>query len=73
MHRISLGVCLLSTVALAQQPPLLGDLEAVGGRNYAAVYCESKADDAPLPNDPRELIAGENLENPAYAVWFNDP
>jgi mono/diheme cytochrome c family protein len=52
--------------------PLLGDLQANGGRNYAAVFCEGKGDDVALPRDPRELIAGENLENPGYAVWFND-
>jgi endo-cleaving rubber dioxygenase len=54
-------------------PPLLGDLQANGGRNYAAVYCEGKADATALPPDPRELIAGENLDNPNYAVWYNDP
>ena len=54
-------------------PPLLGDLEAAGGRNYAAVYCEGKADSEMLPMDPRALINGENLENPKYAVWYNDP
>jgi hypothetical protein len=53
--------------------PLLGDLEATGGRNYAAVYCQGKPDCANLPQDPRELIAGPNLENSKYAVWFNDP
>ncbi|MGH8429899.1 MAG: hypothetical protein ACREUF_05810 [Solimonas sp.] len=52
--------------------PLLGDLQANGGRNYAAVYCEDKADATPLPPDPRELIAGDNLDNPNYAVWYND-
>ncbi|HSW11709.1 MAG TPA: hypothetical protein VLI06_02645 [Solimonas sp.] len=52
--------------------PLLGDLEANGGRNYAAVFCEDKADATALPPDPRELIAGDNLENPDYAVWYND-
>src|SRR5258706_9313537 len=72
MHRIALGLCLVSTVALAEDPPLLGDLEAAGGRNYAAVYCEYGPDDALLPPDPRELVAGENLENQSYAVWFND-
>jgi len=50
----------------------LGSLEATGGRNYAAVYCEGKADDDALPPDPRELVAGANLENSSYAVWFND-
>lgn len=54
-------------------PPLLGDLQANGGRNYAAVFCEGKADSTTLPPDPRELIAGENLENPDFAVWYNDP
>ena len=61
------------TVTPPPPPPLLGDLEANGGRNYAAVFCEGKADDAALPRDPRELIAGDNLENPDYAVWYNDP
>jgi len=73
VHRIVLGLSLLSAVAFAADPPLLGDLDATGGRNYAAAYCEGKAEDAALPPDPRELIAGENLENPSYAVWFNDP
>ena len=54
-------------------PPLLGDLEASGGGNYAAVYCEGKGDSETLPIDPRELISGTNIENPVYAVWFNDP
>lgn len=53
--------------------PLLGDLEANGGRNYAAVFCEDKPDCATLPQDPRVLIAGENLNNASYAVYFNDP
>lgn len=53
--------------------PLLGDLEANGGRNYAAVHCEGKPDGEPLPSDPRELISGDNLNNPDYAVWYNDP
>lgn len=52
--------------------PLLGDLKANGGRNYAAVFCEEQPDDAALPIDPRELIAGANLDNPNYAVWYND-
>lgn len=53
--------------------PLLGDLEATGGRNYAAVYCESKPDCATLPEDPRVLVAGDNLNSSDYAVYFNDP
>ncbi|HVU03486.1 MAG TPA: hypothetical protein VHE30_17125 [Polyangiaceae bacterium] len=53
--------------------PLLGDLEATGGRNYAAVYCENKPDCATLPEDPRVMISGENLDNQSYAVYFNDP
>ncbi len=52
--------------------PLLGDLEANGGRNYAAAYCEGKSDGEALPIDPRELITGNNLDNPNYAVWYND-
>ncbi len=60
-------------VSVRGEYPLLGDLEANGGRNYAAVFCEGKADSAALPPDPRELIAGENLNNPDYAVWYNDP
>jgi hypothetical protein len=53
-------------------PPLLGDLKANGGRNYVAVFCEGKADDVALPKDPRELIAGDNLNNKNYSVWYND-
>lgn len=53
--------------------PLLGDLQANGGRNYAAVFCENRDDQTPLPQDPRELIAGKNLNNGNYAVWYNDP
>ncbi|AXQ31531.1 hypothetical protein D0B54_23840 [Solimonas sp. K1W22B-7] len=53
-------------------PPLLGDLAANGGRNYAAQFCEGKAAATPLPQDPRELISGDNLDNPDYAVWYND-
>src|SRR5438128_80280 len=34
---------------ITQEFPLLGDLEATGGRNYAAVYCEGKADGEALP------------------------
>ena len=58
---------------VTQELPLLGDLEATGGRNYAAVYCEGKADGEALPRDPRELIAGDNLDNKNYAVYYNDP
>ncbi len=69
------------SAALATRPgfvappplPLLGDLTAAGGRNYAAVFCEDKPDCASLPMDPRELISGENIENPRYAVYYNDP
>ncbi|HMJ12983.1 MAG TPA: hypothetical protein VK524_16290, partial [Polyangiaceae bacterium] len=57
----------------AELPPLLGDLAANGGRNYAAVFCADKPDCATLPIDPRELIAGENVENASYAVYYNDP
>ncbi|GEM_PF-332581 len=64
---------LIGSGAVDELFPLLGDLEANGGRNYAAVHCEGKPDDEPLPMDPRELIAGENLNNPDYAVWYNDP
>jgi endo-cleaving rubber dioxygenase len=56
-----------------ETPPLLGDLLANGGRNYAAVHCEGRQDHEPLPMDPRELITGENLNNPNFAVWYNDP
>jgi len=56
-----------------EELPLLGDINATGGRNYAAQFCEDKADATPLPSDPRELIAGDNLDNPDYAVWYNDP
>jgi hypothetical protein len=52
--------------------PLLGDLQANGGRNYAAVFCEGKDDAAVLPKDPRELISGTNLDNKNYAVYYND-
>lgn len=52
--------------------PLLGDLDATGGRNYAAVFCENKADNIALPRDPRELIAGDNLNSNKYAVFYND-
>jgi hypothetical protein len=52
---------------------LLAALDGTGGRNYAAVFCEGKADGAVLPRDPRELIAGDNLLNADYKVWFNDP
>jgi hypothetical protein len=57
---------------VVEEAPLLGDLQANGGRNYAAVYCEGKTDAEPLPIDPRELIAGDTLDNPDYAVWYND-
>ncbi|MGH7860595.1 MAG: hypothetical protein ACREQY_24965, partial [Candidatus Binatia bacterium] len=57
----------------AEDWPLLGDLEANGGRNYAAVFCDGEADDALLPPDPRELIGGANLNNIAFAVHYNDP
>lgn len=52
--------------------PLLGDLGATGGRNYAAQFCEGKEDGTALPHDPRELIAGDNLNNKNYSVWYND-
>jgi mono/diheme cytochrome c family protein len=55
------------------QYPLLGDLAATGGRSYAAAYCEGRPDCANLPQDPRELIAGANLDNAGFAVYFNDP
>ncbi len=73
--RAILATALLSVPsgATAQTWPLLGDLEANGGRNYAAVFCEDQPDATPLPMDPRELIAGANLNNPNYAVHFNDP
>ncbi|WP_394824841.1 hypothetical protein [Pendulispora albinea] len=53
--------------------PLLGNLETNGGRNYAAQFCENQPDTAPLPLDPRELIAGSNIDNKNYAVYFNAP
>ena len=55
------------------EPPLLGDLQASGGRNYAAVFCEGAADSAALPRDPRELIAGDDIDNKDFAVYYNDP
>jgi endo-cleaving rubber dioxygenase len=69
----SAGIASRATPDARDQYPLLGDLEANGGRNYAAVYCEEKPDCASLPIDPRELIAGDNIDNPSYAVWYNDP
>ena len=69
-------VALLQSGGYAPAPaeyPLLGDLEATGGRNYAGLYCQDKPDCATLPQDPREFIAGENIENPNHAVYFNDP
>jgi hypothetical protein len=60
------------TSSRAAATDLLGDLQANGGRNYAAAFCEGQPDGTALPQDPRELIAGTNLENPTYAVWYND-
>jgi len=62
-----------TTEAPGEVYPLIGDLTSNGGRNYAAVYCETRPDDARLPSDPRELMAGDNIENGDYAVYFNDP
>src|SRR2546423_366950 len=65
-------LCLSPIDSSAEPWPLLGDLEANGGRNYAAVFCENEPDSATLPPDPRELIAGDNLDNRNYAVYYND-
>ncbi|MDR3416801.1 MAG: hypothetical protein P4L83_11495 [Nevskia sp.] len=53
--------------------PLLGDLNATGGRNYAAAFCQNQPDSAALPPDPRKLISGSNINNASYAVYFNAP
>ncbi|MGH7897951.1 MAG: hypothetical protein ACREQQ_08355, partial [Candidatus Binatia bacterium] len=82
MRRAPIELTILAAIVLgascvdstAQPWPLLGDLEANGGRSYAAVFCEDNPDPAtPLPPDPRELIAGPNLGNPNYGVYYNDP
>ena len=65
--------CFSIRASSAQDWPLLGDLEATGGRNYAAVYCQGQLDSAALPPDPRELISGDNLNNSERVVYFNDP
>lgn len=53
--------------------PLLADINGTGGRNYAAAFCETQPDAAELPQDPRELIAGKNIGNRNFAVFYNDP
>jgi len=52
--------------------PLLGDLKATGGANYARAYCEGQPDAAALPEDPRHLWKGDNVRNDAYATYFSD-
>jgi len=65
--RIWLALAAISSGALAETWPLLGDLDKNGGRNYAAVFCENQPDDSAPPPDPRELISGRNIDNRNFA------
>ena len=42
-------------------------------RTAAATTWRSQPDGATLPQDPRELLSGENLNNPNYVAYYNDP
>jgi endo-cleaving rubber dioxygenase len=60
---------------VAAQQPLLGDLTATGGRNWVGQLCNGQPDDTPIDwsQEPRALMSGANIDNPNYAVYFNDP
>ncbi|MDR3417900.1 MAG: hypothetical protein P4L83_17135 [Nevskia sp.] len=57
------------------QVSLLGDLTATGGRNWVGQLCMGQPDSTPIDwsQEPRALMTGANIDNPNYAVYFNDP